>query len=145
MFRGSILVSKLWKQGYSSRKLNWSRDILHGNVRHFCVTHVEGFVHQLWHMTCFIILGKSWRVPHVGQDMLTLSWTHVFPHLGSSWFHPFIIYTLLTLSVLGLCLWINLHGLVRLFCFWLISHNTVIPLFMKPSLPSSRHSTSSMD
>ena len=36
----------------------------------------------------------SWRVPHVGQEMLTLSGTPaVLPFLGSSWFHPLFIYS----------------------------------------------------
>ena len=33
ILRGSILVAKLLKQGYSSQKLHCSRDILHGNFR----------------------------------------------------------------------------------------------------------------
>ena len=61
----------------------------HTDRVHKCVTYVEWYMYvQLWHMTGFQLFGgKSWWVPHVGQEMLTLSGTH----LGSSWFHPFII------------------------------------------------------
>ena len=77
--------------------------------------------HKPWSLLCHIcwssptathdwvpvVLGKSWRVPHVGQEMLTLSGTPDFTSIGSSWFHPIIRYTLLNLLVLGLCLQIN--------------------------------------
>ena len=35
--------------------------------------------------------NESWRVPHVGQEILTLSEHLISLPLGSSWFHPFII------------------------------------------------------
>ena len=31
-----------------------------------------------------VVLSKSWRVPHVGQEMLTLSGTHDFTPFGES-------------------------------------------------------------
>ena len=54
LFRGSILVSKLLKQGYSSRKLQTTFRKLYGHHTYIVhkfdtsVSHnVEGFVHQL--------------------------------------------------------------------------------------------------
>ena len=63
LFRGSILVSKLLK-----------RDILHGNSMV---------------SSC---LCKSWWLPHVGHEMLTLSWTHDFTRFGESTIHYIYIY-----------------------------------------------------
>ena len=50
-----------------------------------------------------VILVKPWRVPHVGQEMLTLSVTPDFTH---SWY-VFIV----EFVILGLCLRINYFGL----------------------------------
>ena len=45
---------------------------------------------------------------HMWSRICSLFTEHlIFPNLGSSWFHPFIIYTLQNLSVCGLCLRIN--------------------------------------
>ena len=112
----SIHLSKLLKQGYSSRKLQTTFQKLYGRhtdlpcsqIWHFCVTYVEGFVHKLWHMTGsqLLFLNESWRVPHVRQEILIPEHLISLP-LGSSRFHPFMIYTLQNLSVLGLCLRIH--------------------------------------
>ena len=63
----------------------WSSYRPCSQIWHFCVTYVEGFVHKLWHMTGFPVnLSYTWRVPHVGQTMLTLSGTPDSLTLGSS-------------------------------------------------------------
>ena len=111
-----------WFQSY------WSRNILHGNFRLLFVNYMVVIhtlftnltqrchicwrvVHQLWHTTGFqLCCSKPWRVPHVGQEILTLSGT---PDFTSFWgVHDFthslyIHYILLNLTVLGLCLRVN--------------------------------------
>ena len=73
-----------WFQSY------WSRDILHGNFKLLfgnsmvvIQTHLTLLCHKCWRV-CLptvtydwfpVILGKLWRVPNVGQEMLTLSGT----------------------------------------------------------------------
>ena len=112
MFRGSILVSKLLKQGYSSQNVrlflrNYTVVIQTcAPISHFCAT-------LLYWRVCSstvtydwlpVILWESWRVPHVGKKCSLIP-EHLMPlHLGSSWFHPFIVHTLQNLSDLGLCL-----------------------------------------
>ena len=58
-----------------------------------CQYYVDGFVHQLWHMTGFLLF---WVNRDVGQEMFTFSGTPDFTPFGegSSWFHSFIIYAL---------------------------------------------------
>ena len=89
-----------------------------------------------------LVTSESWRVPLVGQEMLTLSGTLDFTPFGEFMISPIHgIYTLPNLSVLGLCLWlINVYdwlmtllcvsgwdwlhclGLILLFCFIRIKH-----------------------
>ena len=87
----------------------WSSDILHkhfglllGNsmvVLQILFTNLT-FLTYDWFPV--IIISESWRVPHVGQEMLIFLEHLILLPLGSSWFHPFIIYTLQNLSVLRL-------------------------------------------
>ena len=100
------------------QELVWSSYIPCPQSWHFCVTYVEGFVKQtlftcwtVWYDWYPVIFCESWRVPHVGQEMLTLSGTPDSLSLGISRLHPFIVYTLQHLSVLGLRLRINDSGL----------------------------------
>ena len=72
-----------WFQRFQSY---WSRDILHGNFRllfgnsmvviHTMFTNLTPLYHICW-MVCSLTVSsyfcKSWRVPHVGQELLTLS------------------------------------------------------------------------
>ena len=92
MLRGDLFW--LLKQVYSPQKL-------HGLLFDKLDTSVSHMLNGLF-TTCDMwlassYLGNSWRVPHVGHEMLTLSGTHDFTPsgefslpLGSSWFHPFI-------------------------------------------------------
>ena len=70
--------------------------------------------------------NESWRVSHVGQEILTLSEHLISLPLGSSWFHPFIIqiiyivyywicqfYDYVYLLMTGLFAWISLTALSR--------------------------------
>ena len=66
-------------------------------------------------------------MPHVGQEMLTLSEHLISLPLGSSWLHPFTIYTLYITEccnfydyVYGLMALVCLPGLVWLLCLGLI-------------------------
>ena len=89
LFRGSILVSKLLKQGYSStfRKFYCQTDLVH-----FCVTYVEPFVHQLWHMTGFQLLWVNRDGCHMWGRKCSLFPEHLISlPVGNSWFHSFII------------------------------------------------------
>ena len=67
-----------------SYEILWSSNIPCSQIWHFCVTYVEGVVHQLWHMTVFFLffLSESWWVPHVGQEMITLFRTPDFTAFG---------------------------------------------------------------
>ena len=108
-----------WFQSY------WNRDILHRNFRllfgnsmvviQTLFTNLTLLSHirspTVAHDWFAVVLCKSWRVPCVGQEMFTLSGNLISLPLGSSWLHPFIIYTLLDVSVLGLCLRIGDSGL----------------------------------
>ena len=129
----STHLSKLLKQGYSSRKLQTT-------FRKFYDRHTDLLVHKF-----------DTSVSHMLKDLFTncdiLNYyfcmnrdgCHIcgrkcslFPEhlislpLGSSRFHPFMIYTLQKLSVLGLhvCLrindWFVLPGLISLLCLRLI-------------------------
>ena len=110
-----------WFQSY------WSRDSLHGNylskiiwssyrhcsqIWHFCVTYVEWFVHQLWHMTGFQLFLVNRDGCHMWGRKCSLFPEHLVSlPLGRSWSHPFITYTLHNLSVYRQCLGINDYGL----------------------------------
>ena len=116
LFRGYILVRKLLKQTYSSQKLFFENYMvviqsLFTNFTLLCHTCWKvWFVHQLYvtHDYFPVILDKSWRVPHVGQEILTLSGTPDFTH--SPYIHYWIcqsqdyIYWLMTLVCLLGCL-----------------------------------------
>ena len=103
LFRGSILVSKLLKQGYYSRKLQTTFQKFYGrhtDLVHKCDTSVSHMLNGLF-TNCDIWLvslfgGKSWRVPHVGQEMLTHSGTPDFTPFGDFMISPmnyvYIIY-----------------------------------------------------
>ena len=81
---------------YSLRKLQTTFKKLYG--RHtdvvkkfdtFCVTYVEGFVHQLWHMTGFQLFCDGC---HMWGRKCSLFPEHMIPLLlGSSCFYPFIL------------------------------------------------------
>ena len=112
LFRGSLLVSKLLKQGYSSRKLQTTfrnyychhTDIVHNFDTFRSVTYVEGVVRQLWLRTGFLFFSP--RI--VTGATCGAGNAHSF---RNKWFHPLIIYTLHTLSVQGLCLRIHWKSL----------------------------------
>ena len=147
-----------WFQSY------WSRDILHGNFRlvfgnyidviQTLFTNLTPLVsHMLnglftncdiWRVSSY--LCKSWRVPHVGQEMLTLSGTSDCIHFGVFMISPIhyiyiiyysncqfwdYVYGLMT----GLFAWIRLTAFVSdlfdfsLLWFWLSSS----PLYSAPS------------
>ena len=74
-----------------------------------------------------VILRISWRVPHVGQEMLTPSGTPHFTPLGVHDFtHSlYIHYILLNLSVLGLWLWVHNSGFCLLELVWLLCHELI--------------------
>ena len=105
----SIHLSKLLKQGYSSRKhqttfrkFNGRRtDLPCSQICHFCVTYVEGFVRKLWHMTGsqLLFLNESGRVPHVRRKWSLFPEHLISLPLGSSRSCPLMIYTLQNLSV----------------------------------------------
>ena len=103
-FVRNILCSEdlFWFQSY------WGRDILHGNFRllfwntmvviqtvftnltllcHICWTVYSPTVTYDW-----FIWGKSWRVPHVGQEMLTLSGTPDFTPFGEFIYYMYTLY-----------------------------------------------------
>ena len=67
-----------------------------------------------------VIISESWRVPHVGKEILTVSGSPDFTPFGEFMKSPFMTYTLQNLSVFGLCLrmndlfvWINLTAYSR--------------------------------
>ena len=104
-----LWVSKLLKREYSSWKL-------HTTFRKFYGRHTD-IVHKFVRK-CSLFL----------EHLLS-------PQLGSSWFHPFIIYALHNLSVWGLCLRINESGLfawINLLCLGLI----VLPPFCYACFPT---------
>ena len=75
LFRGSILVSKLLRQGYSSWKLKTTfRKFYchHTDIVHKLYTSVSHMLKGLWHIIGFQLWSESWRVPHVGQEILTI-------------------------------------------------------------------------
>ena len=88
---------------------------------HFCVTYVDGFVHQLWHMSGF----QLFCVNRDGCPMWSRKCSHLISlPLRSSWFYPFIIHRLhdiicqskvhcLRINDSGLFVWISL-GLILL-------------------------------
>ena len=145
MFRGSILVSKLLKQGYSSQKLQTTFWKFYG--RHTYL--VYKFDTSVSHMLKGLFTNcDTWLVSlccvhrdgcHMWGRRCSLFHQHMIPPIWGV--HDvthslYIIIILLNLSVLGLCLLLNDSGLfawIRLLCFGLILHYTVIPLFTKPS------------
>ena len=111
-----------WFQSY------WNSDILHENFkttfRKFYGRHTD-LVYKFDTSVSHILKGlftncDIWLVHTLFRDGCHM-WSmkcSLFPEhlislpLGSSWFHPFIIYTLQNFSVLGLCLRINDSGLL---------------------------------
>ena len=90
----------------------WSSCRSCSHIWHFGVTYVDGFVHQLWYMTGFQLFWVNRDGCHMwGRKCSLFSEYLISLPLGTSWFHPFIIYTLHNLSVAGLCLCINDSGL----------------------------------
>ena len=119
LFRGftCILVSKLLKQGYSSRKRQTTFRKFYG--RHTDLIHKFDTSVSVSHMLKGLFTNCDTRLvsSYLGVNR---DWWHMwgrkcslFPEhlislpLGNSWFHRFIIYTLHNLSVLGLCVRIN--------------------------------------
>ena len=103
LFRGSIVVSKLLKQGYSSRKLQTTFRKFYG--RHITLfTNLTYLCHICWIVCSLtvtydwfpVIWGKSWRMPRVGQERLTLFRTPDFTPFGEFMISPicyiYIIY-----------------------------------------------------
>ena len=97
-----LLWFKVIEAGYSSRKLQTTFRNVYG--RHTDI--VDKFDTSMWHI-CWrvwspnatydwfpVILCKSWRVPHVGQETLTLSGTPDFTNFGEFMISP-IHYTTL--------------------------------------------------
>ena len=82
--------------------------------------YVEGFVHQLWHVTGFQLLGVNRDGCHIWGKKCSLFPEHLISlPLGGSWFYLFIIYTLQNLSkdyvyglMTGLFAWISLDCFV---------------------------------
>ena len=61
---------------------------------HLCVTYVEWFVHYLWLMTGFPLLVVNRDGCYMWGRKCSLFPEHLISlPLGSSWLHPFIIYT----------------------------------------------------
>ena len=120
----------------------------HRDLANKCDTFVSHMLKGLF-TNCDIWLvssyRKSWQVPHVGQEMLTLSGTPNFTPLGSSLFHPLIINTCtIQISVLGLCLRINnLPALVGLLCIglYILFHCRTVRKFEAITPPPPCHST----
>ena len=121
-----------WFQSY------WSRDIFHGNFRlRFwnSMVVIQTMFTTVTYDWFPVILGESRRVPHVGQEMLTLSGTPAFTPFREFTISPIhynihyrmcqskdYVYGLMTY----LCAWISLialiclHGLVLLLCLGVI-------------------------
>ena len=92
---GIFFTETSLKQGHSSRKLQTTFRKLYG--RHTYLVHqfdtsvshmLKGLFTNCDTWSCFVILCKSWRVSHVGQDMLTLSWTPDFTSFGEFMISP---------------------------------------------------------
>ena len=80
----------------------------------------------------FPYLSRAYWFPHVVQEMLTLSGTP----LWNSWFHPFIIYTLQNVSVLGLGygLLTDLAALYRTYFIWHLNMKLYILIFCRKTI-----------
>ena len=96
-------------------KSYWIRDIFHGNFKllfseiiwsshrpcwhiwHFYITYVEGFVHQLWHMTGFRLYNSIVTSVTCGAGN-----AHSF---RNTWFHAYGLMTLVCLPGLVWLLW----------------------------------------
>ena len=120
LFRRSILVSKLLKRDIPQENFNllskilWSSCRLCSQICHFCVTCVEGFFTNC--DTGFQLFGVNREGCHMWGRKFSLFPEHLISlPLGSSWFYPFIIYTLHNKSVQGLMTglfaWISLTAL----------------------------------
>ena len=101
-------------------KILWSSHRPCSQIWHLCVTYVtyvEGFVHQLWHMTGFQLFWANRDGCHMWGRKCSLFPEHmILFHLGSSWLtHSLYIHYL---SVWGLCLGINYSGLFALTAFF---------------------------
>ena len=95
LFRESILVTKLLKQGYSSRTT--FRKLYGGHtdhtIWHLCVTYVEWSVHWLWHMTGFQLFWVNRDGCHMWGRNCSLFPEHLITlPLGSSWLYSFAIH-----------------------------------------------------
>ena len=82
---------------------------------------MEGFVHQLWHMTGFQLFWVNRHGCQMWDRKCSLFPEHLISlPLGSSWFNPFIIYVIHNLSdyiyglMTGLFAWIDLDQLTAL-------------------------------
>ena len=90
IWRFSVLVSKLLRQGYSSHKLQTTFGKFYG--RH------TDFVHNVCWRVCITTVTYEWfPVNIVNRDWCRM-WSRkcsLFPehliHLGGAWYHPFII------------------------------------------------------
>ena len=112
LFRGSILVSKLLKQGYySSWKLQTTFRKVYGrytDLIHKFDTSMPHMLNGLFtNRDIWLVSSYSWGVPLVGQQMHILSGTPDFTPFGEWIYSLYIHYILLNLSVLGLYLRIN--------------------------------------
>ena len=119
------MAPKLWRLGYGAKGMHAFIDYHRSSM---LPSNVERLWHSYWRCTSVQAIPQTQDTGQSNLLSFTLSGTPNFTPLGSSWFHPSIIYTLLNLSVLGLCLWINntyMHlvrfpASDRLFCLGLI-------------------------
>ena len=113
-----------WFQSY------WNRDIPHGlhlgnsmvamqtlftnltPLCHICLMICSLTVTYDWFP---VVVGKSWRVPHVGQELLTLSGNLISLPLGSSWFYSFAIHINIYIVYVWICQF-NVDWLMTLVC-----------------------------
>ena len=131
LFTGSILVSKLLKQGYSSQTTFRKFYRPCSQIWHLCFTYnymLNGLFTNcdIWLVSSYNFC-KSWRVPHVGQEMLTLSGTPDFTTFGEFMIllHLLYMHCVLLNFVLGLCLQINDSGLFP-GLVWLLSRRLIL-------------------
>ena len=128
------------KEGYYSRKHQTTfrkfyghhTDLVHTfdtSVSHICLMVCSLNVTYDWFP---VILGKLWRVPHVGQEILTLSGTPDITPFGEFMILPiryiYIVYYWICLRIClrindsGLFAWISLAALARTYCIMLCMH-----------------------
>ena len=97
------------------------------------------FLVDLRHTTGFQLLSVNHDRCHMWGRKCSLFPVHLISlPLGSSWFHPFIIYRLQNLSVFGLCLRINDSGLMTLLCpgTYFIQKHTKVTASPPPWFPA---------